>query len=772
MSIPTAAQLHTLTIDKPVMQATVIGAGSMGSGIAALLASNGVKVLLLDVPGEGSGSDRNAPAQRGVDIQLKRKGFTHPDFADNITVGNTEDDLAKVADSQWIVEAVFENLEVKKKLYAQLEKHVAEGALLTSNTSTIPLAQLTEDMGPQLAGQFVITHFFNPPRVMNLVEVVPNDKVAPEKVQWIWNVLEGQLGKVPLMCRDTPGFIANRIGNLWMAVAAKVALDNNIAPELADAVNQKIFQTPRTGAFGLFDYIGLQLVPDVWGSFIEKVPEHDAYHRYPVHNHTLFTGLIERGLTGRTGESGVFRGREEVIDVAAVPAEFNYRQRQALDDPALSASTPVELMETDSPAGQYARAIFAETIAYCAATGPEITDTVEGIDAAMRHGYSWRRGPLQLADAYGIRWVRDIVAQHLQTTGREVPQLLEAAVKAGGFYPSDTTVLATTGEVVGLPDVAGVVTVGDLREQHGTFLANDKAFVVRLPSGVGVWATSTKKGSLSSEAIALLCEAIDAAVAGELTALVLASNDPTAFCAGADLSTLAHAGTSGDAECLEKFLRLGLDTLTTLRIAPVPVVAAVQGYAVGGGAEMLLHTDAAVFHQDAIIGFPERNVGLFPGWNGAVRTLQRMQAAGVDDAAQKAFDLNVSAKLVRGAYPWLGQGVGTQHDRVVAQGGHVLAQAIELSEELSRNYAPPVEQRIVLSPTPLDGDWADNPQASDVDKRIAHAVSELLTGDNPQGATVAELTEKNIALCVPLLLHPDNAARAQHMVDTGKPLKN
>ncbi|PRQ11641.1 3-hydroxyacyl-CoA dehydrogenase [Corynebacterium sp. 13CS0277] len=790
-------------------RAAVIGAGSMGSGIAALLASCGMDVVLLDMPEDGP--DRSARARRGVDTQLRRGGFTHPSFAQQVTCGNTEDDLELLRDCQWVVEAVFENLEVKTRLYDSIAPYLSLEAVLSSNTSTIPLAQLSATLPEDLARRMVVTHFFNPPRVMNLVEVVAQPTTDAPTVERIMDVIAHQLGKVPLRCRDTPGFIANRVGNLWMAAAARIALDRGIPLTVADAVNQAVFTTPRTGVFGLFDYIGLQLVPDVWGSFMETVPPEDSYHRFPVHNDPLILGLIARGLTGRTGPSGLLRrsvdadGRRlvEVID----PATGEYVEAPPLDEDVARecAAGGEALLRAESAAGEYARAIFAETLYYCAAVAEEICDSVDQIDAALRHGYSWRQGPLALADAYGCEFSVRLVAEHLQRDAaggqapREVPALLRRAVAAGGFYPAAGRVLSSTGDVVDEIPTPGV-RIPELAAANPVLFRTPDSQVIGLPSGIALWHATTKKGSLTAAALDGLAAVVRLAHEGRIRGVVLAHDDPTAFCAGADLHTLIAAAQAGRGEDIEQFLRRGVEIFHGLATCPVPVVAAARGVALGGGAELLLHTDAAVFHTDSALGFPERQVGLFPGWMGPAQVLRRLHAhtpgattAHMDALVAEAFDLSISGNTLRGAYTIADAGLMGPEDIIVAHPGDVLPEAIAVAERLAGGYTPPQFQDLPLyqGAEPLDAAWAaHNPDTSDsgaqgsdtprssTDARIAAALAGVLTAHaatataTPGWATYEELAAASHRMCAPLLLEEDNLARAVHLATTGKPLQN
>ena len=315
-----------------VKRAAVFGAGSMGSGIAAQFANAGVPVLLLDIASrEGR---RSAAAEAGVAKQIKAGGFMHPARAELVEPGNVEDDLGRVAEADWIVEAVVEDLAIKHDLLARIDSVRKRESVISSNTSTIPLARLIEGHSKAFGESFVITHFFNPPRVMPLVEVVSGPATAPSKRQMIEQAGEEILGKTVLNCRDTPGFVANRIGCFWIAMAIVEALQAGLPIEEADAIVSRPLRIPASGAFGLLDLIGVDLVPHVWGSLHRQLPKSDLLQSYDLTAHPLIKRMIEANRLGRKSGSGFYRlsksgsGRtREVLD----PATFDYHAEHPSD---------------------------------------------------------------------------------------------------------------------------------------------------------------------------------------------------------------------------------------------------------------------------------------------------------------------------------------------------------------------------------------------------------------------------------------------------------
>lgn len=725
-----------------ITRAAVIGAGSMGSGIAAHLANAGVHVHLLDI------SEENAA--KGIERQLKQRGFQLPAYAERVTPGSINDHAERLGDAEWIVEAVFEDLDVKHQTFRTIAEHRAPGTPVSSNTSTIPLAKLTEGMDEDLAKDFAIIHFFNPPRVMRLVELVRGENTSEETAATLTRICEQQLGKVVIDCRDTPGFIANRVGNFWMAVGADLALQRGLDPELADAAFGRPFGVPRTGIFGLFDYVGLQLVRPIWGSLLGALPESDAYHQHDITQRAEFAELLEKGYQGRSTGSGFYRGREETYCFEG----HDYRLRRKPEDPALAEKDPRALMSHETPAGTYARDVYLATLRYCCETAPEIADAVDAIDEAMALGYGWKQGPFALADRIGVDWLAE-------QYGTDVPDLVAAAARAGGFYP-EGKVLSTDGSVTEPRTREGVVTVAELVNGAGAteIFANDGAVVNLLPSGVAVLSLTTPMNSCSPavlDAFQWVAQAQDKGV----KAVVVANDEARAFSAGADLSVLAKLAADGDEKAVYDLLRKGSESLWALRQAPFPVVGAVRGVALGGGLELLLHCDAVVTHAESRVGFPEPNVGLYPAWGGTVRGLERYVDAGAENPHKKIFDLITSAKPV----PILNSGFLRDADRVVQSPDHVVAQALELAEELIDGYQPPAARELPLTEETLSIEGG-----TETDNAIADAVARIYRGSGSLDAYEMGLRETEY--CPSVLVRPENAARAEHMARTRKPLRN
>lgn len=761
---------------EPVRRAVVIGAGTMGAGIAAHLANCGIEVTLLDRVAEGSNAhaeDRSALARAGIARQLQVGGFMVPEFADRVTPGNIEDDLAAVSDADWVIEAVFEDPAVKHELYARLEPLRRPGSMVSSNTSGIPASELVRGQSEAFARDFTITHFFNPPRTMELLEIVAGTATAPEITARVGHVADRQLGKSVLECRDTPGFIANRLGSHWMAVAALEAFRTGLDVETTDAIMSKPFGIPRTGVFGLFDLVGVNLVPLLWPVLMNALPDTDAAQRYSLMDDRVFRHLLDNGLIGRRGPGGFTRRRNEAGEKVDEVLDFEtlqYRARREPTDPAASAPDLPTLLAGDSPGARFAWTVFAQVLDYACHIAPEVADDVDAVDEGMRLGFAWGRGPFELADAVGTP---AIVARY-EAEGRPVPALLRAAADAGGFHPDHATVLGSDGTVRERQRVEGVLTVADAVRTGGVLAENESARVVDLGDGVACLALRTKMNTCDSGVIEMVERARALGEDGALRALVIGSDHPRAFSAGANLATFTHFIDESDPEGLRALVRRGQVAFHDLRNASFPVVAAAKGFALGGGCELMLAANRVVAHAELYAGFPERTVGLLPAWGGVVQSLVRAVEAGEADPAASAFAVTAGSEVSTSAWQAASWHLLRGSDEVVASARRVLAEAKAVALDLlEAGWTPSPAVTLPLhDPTaePLDKGWAE---ASETDRVIVAHIAGVLTGDHA-GATATEddLLPREVDAAVDLLGMPNNQARVRHLLATNKPLRN
>jgi len=715
-----------------IRRAAVIGAGAMGSGIAAQFSNAGIPVELLDIPGEDGG---HGPAQKGIDRQLKIGGFMVPEAAGLVRPGTLRDDLVRLSDCDWVIEAVIEDLGIKRSLFASVAPHLRPGAVLSSNTSTIPRAALIQGMEPQLASRFAITHFFNPPRVMELLEIVADDPALSAHLARAAQVL---LGKTVIECRDTPGFIANRIGCFWMAVAAMEARRLGLSVETADAVHAAL-GIPRTGVFGLFDLVGIDLVPHVWGSLIAALPEEDAFHKFNLPADPLFRQMVAEGRFGRKAGAGFYRkgadGAREALDLETQ----TYRPVQPPAD--IPARDPRALIALPGVVGDYARSVLSTVAEYARTHAAAIAAEAGAIDTAMELGYSWRQGPLALASRAGL------AAEAAAPSIRRRPPLA----------------------------------------QNPVIIGNAQASLHDLGDGVACFRAHSKMNTFATEVVDLL-EATVARAGRDFTALVLGNEDRRAFSAGADLGFFCALLEQADGvEAVVRFVTRGQALLVALREAPVPVVAAVHGFTLGGGCEFQMHADATIAHAESAIGVPETGVGLLPGWGGCTRLLARAheadpQAPAVAMAA-RAFDTIMPGRISGSAAEAKvlgllrpGDGIAMHRDLLI---GAAKARALAMRE----GYAPPVAGVLpVAGPAgreKLLEPYAARLAAGEItrtDYDLAATIATVLTG-GPEGDPATPLPESAFmalerAALRELLHRPGTRARMDHMLATGKRLRN
>ncbi|HUR42853.1 MAG TPA: 3-hydroxyacyl-CoA dehydrogenase NAD-binding domain-containing protein, partial [Aestuariivirga sp.] len=418
-----------------IAKACVIGAGVMGSGIAAQIANAGVPVLLLDIVPPNS-TDRSSIAKTA----LARLATAEPaplmsrSAAKLIEPGNIEDDLNRLADVDWIIEAVAERLDIKQGLYRRIDASRKPGSILSSNTSTLPLKMLMEGMPESIQRDFCITHFFNPPRYMRLLEVVSGRETRPEVIRTITAFADEKLGKAVVKAKDTPGFIANRIGVFWMQAAVSAARELGLTVEEVDAVMGRPIGAPKTGIFGLMDMVGLDLQPHVDASFRVALPKNDAYRSLPS-GFPLMTKMIADGYTGRKGRGGFYRlntagGKKLKESIDLKTGEYAVSAPARLESVDAAKGGLRALVAHKDRGGQFAWAVLSKMLAYALALVPEIADDIAAVDLAMKAGFNWKHGPFEMIDQLGAVWF----TERLAADGVAVPSLLALAATKGGFY--------------------------------------------------------------------------------------------------------------------------------------------------------------------------------------------------------------------------------------------------------------------------------------------------------------------------------------------------
>ena len=602
-----------------IKKVAVIGAGTMGSGIAGQVANAGIEVWLLDLPKD---DNPNALAERGLERlrDPNQPGLISRQVEEFIHLGNTRDDFEQLADCDWIAEAVVERLDIKRDLYRRLDEVCRADAIITSNTSTIPIRLLVEEMPPAFRQRFAITHFFNPVRFMRLLELVRGEDTDAAVIELLADFCEQQLGKGVVPCRDTPGFLGNRVGVFAIQTALHAAFDMGLAPTEADAIFGRPMGIPKTGVFGLYDLIGIDLMSDVVQSLVDILPENDPFHAVAA-KIPLMTQMISGGQTGNKQGQGFYRDTDdgrEVLDLAS--AQYGPAPRLVLPLAERAERQGVQvLLDDDGEHGRYAWRVLSRTLAYAASLIPEVTDNPVDIDDAMKLGYNWIKGPFELIDEIGV----DAFIARLEADGLEVPPFLRQAAGSSFYRVDDTQLQSRRGggdwQAIHRPD--GVIRFSELRR---TLKARNSCEVASWYDldGTALVEFHSKANALDADSMAMLADALDAVETDGFKGL-LVHNDAQHFSCGVNLQAVREFFRREDMDGLDGFLKDFQQTVHRMQVAEFPVVAAPVGLSIGGGFEVVLHAKEVICHANSVTGLVESLVGVVPGGGGCKETLYR-----------------------------------------------------------------------------------------------------------------------------------------------------
>lgn len=771
-----------------IQKVAVIGSGVMGSGIAAQVANAGLEVILLDIVAEGS--DRDAVA-RGA-IQRMRKTnpapLMHPRNAGRIRPGNLDDHLDWLADCDLVIEAVLENLEIKKDLYQKVDAHRRSDCIVTSNTSTIPLDHLVADMPEDFREHFAVTHFFNPPRYMRLLELVAGSVTRAGVITALRDFGDRLLGKSVVDCKDTPGFIANRIGILWMGVAVRFAFEDGITVEEADAIIGKPMGIPKTGIFGLLDLVGIDLQPHVERSMLSLLPKGDMYR--DIHRRSEFIEkMIADGYTGRKGKGGFYRlnrsggGKiKEALDLSS--GEYHRAKTPTLESVEAARGGLRALVEHPDHGGQYAWRVLSHTLSYAAALVPEIADDIHAVDEAMKNGYAWKWGPFELIDKLGPRWF----AERLAAEGMAVPSLLEK-VGDSSFYHTENGRLqyfGTDGAYHNVERADGVLLLSDIKRSSDRIAGNASASLWDIGDKVLCLEFHSKMNAVDEGIMTMTANAMKMIPAQGYEALVI-HNEGTNFSVGANVGLALFAANIAAWPKITESVKQGQDIYKKLKFAPFPVIGAPSGMALGGGCEILLHCDVIEAHAETYMGLVEVGVGLVPAWGGCKEMLLRWSdnpkhAKGPMPAVSKVFETVATATVAKSAEEARSLLYLRPNDGIVMNRDRLLARAKERALSMVKDYMPPEPRELQLpgpsgetAMTLVLNDFRRAGKATDHDVTVGKKLAHVLAGgkaDPTETLTEDKLLNLERAAIVSLLRTSPTLDRIEHMLETGKPLRN
>jgi len=577
-----------MTIKKVV----VIGSGTMGSGIAAHLCNANIPVTLLDLNTEISKQAREKIYKSRPPLLLDKSKIN------NIKVGNISDDFGTVKDADWVVEAVVERIDVKHKIYEKIFKERKKGAIVSSNTSSIPIKVLSEKLTNEEKKDFCITHFFNPVRYMGLLEIVKNENNDLDKIGSLKTFCEIELGKGAIVCNDTPGFLGNRIGVFAMQIAMTEAFKMKLSIEEADAIFGRPMGIPKTGVFGLYDLIGIDLMADVLKSFIKELSKNDPFQKI-AKEIPLVKKLIETGYTGRKGKGGFYRlnktGPIKVMEAINLETgEYSASKKINIQSDKIDLKS---LISREDKFGEYAWSVISKIIKYASSLVPAITKNFNDIDEAMRLGFNWTKGPFEMLEEIGVEMFFNKIDDFKGNTFLENL----SKTKNQNFYGSRQK-------------YTEIETLGKVKKKALSVDGNSSAQIYRF-NDYNIVEFTTKANTLDYDSMDALKKATDKPL--------IIINESMQFSAGVNLTYTMDFADKGDIKSIEKFIKYFQETCKHLKYSDHPVISAPSGLTLGGGFEVMVQSNFVASHTNIVVGLVETIVGLIPAGGGCKEMLAR-----------------------------------------------------------------------------------------------------------------------------------------------------
>ena len=788
-----------LKTNKNIQNVLILGSGVMGSQIAAHCINAGLKVKLLDLKSDDP--DRpNKTVEENIQ-KLKKMNpapLADPNWTERITPGNFEDHLEWAADADWICEVIVERMDIKKDMMAKLEKVRKKGTIVSSNTSGLPISDISEEVSDEFKAHFLGTHFFNPPRYMKLLEIIPTKSTDDAVTEYMTGFCEKILGKGTVICKDTPNFIANRIGVFSMASMMPWFFDGKFRAEEIDFLTGTLTGYSKAATFRTADMAGLDVLNHVAENLYPAVPDDERREAFKLPEE--FKKMVEKGAHGNKKGHGFYKkvkgdkGNEyHVVD----PETLDYENQQdvsfdSADKAKKEHKTSGErlkfLVYRDDKAGKFLWEIHCDLLLYSANRIPEITESVEAIDRAMHWGFNWELGPFQRWDAIGV----EESVKRMEEEGRTVPDSVKKMLKSGrsSFYKDDGTVYnLATGKADKLsPPARGAITAATLKRNGKEVWGNKSAGLYDMGDGVALFEFRTKQQTLGFELVKSVDEAAEI-VKEQFDAMVI-GHDHENFSYGANLGEAGEALKSGDFgkinEAVENFQRVAVG----LRYQPFPVIGAVSGRCFGGGVEFMMHCDKVVAHHEFYCGLVELGVGLIPAGGGTKELLLRAmenvkEEEDVDPLPylKDAFKTIGMAKVSDSAQKAKELGYLHDTDMIVMHRDLLLATAKQQARSMAdAGYRPPAEPKIKLlgqtGKSVLDVTvyiMTEAKWASPYDKVLAGKVAKIMTGGDLSEAQevpesyVLKLEREAILEC---FQDERTHKRMEHMLKTGKPLRN
>ncbi len=736
-----------------IKSVVIIGSGTMGSGIAAHLCNANIPVTLLDLSTDISTKARERIYKSRPPLLIDKKKI------DNIKVGNINDDFDVVKDADWIVEAVVERIDIKHKIYDKIFKNRKSGAIVSSNTSSIPIKILSENLTDDEKKDFCITHFFNPVRYMGLLEIVKNENNDLKKIDSLKKFCENELGKGAIVCNDTPGFLGNRIGVYAMQVAMTEAFKMKLSIEEADAVFGRPMGIPKTGVFGLYDLIGIDLMADVLKSFIKELPRQDPFQEV-AKEIPLVKKLIEIGYTGRKGKGGFYRmNKENNQKILEAINSGDYSPSKKIDM-GIDTVNLKELINRKDKYGEYSWSVISKIIKYASSLVPGITDKFNDIDEAMRLGFNWAMGPFEMLKSIGVNEFFNRIDDFKNNAFLENL----SKTKDENFYGSRQL-------------YTDIETLGKVKPKAIKTDKNKSAEIYRFKD-FNIVEFTTKACALDYDSMDALKKATDKPL--------IVINESMQFSAGVNLSYTMNFAEKNDYKSIEKFIKYFQDTCKELKYSKYPVVSAPSGLTLGGGFEVLVQSNFVASHTNIVVGLVETMVGLVPAGGGCKEMLWRWSQTSEaksdpDFPALKVFEIIGYAKTATSPIEAEPLKYLRPEDKKIMNRNSLFAESKKIIDQ-NQNFKSPDECTFKLSGKPLKEKMIkvleklyNEKVILDHGMKVGTELANVLSG----GDTTPDklLTEDNLyqlelTSFMNLIETDQTKDRIRHTLATGKPLVN
>ena len=738
-----------------IKNVVVIGSGTMGSGIAAHLCNANIPVTLLDLKTEISEKARDRIYKSKPPLLIDNSRI------DNIKVGNIHDNFDVVKKADWIVEAVVERIDIKHQIYDKIFKVRKDGAIVSSNTSSIPIKVLSQNLNSTQKKDFCITHFFNPVRYMGLLEIVKNENTDLDKINSLKKFCEIELGKGAIVCNDTPGFLGNRIGVYAMQVAMTEAIKMKLSIEEADAVFGRPMGIPKTGVFGLYDLIGIDLMADVLKSFVKELPKNDEF-QVVAKELPLITKLIENGYTGRKGKGGFYRMRREndkKLFEAINLENGNYFPTKKIEL-GIETMNLSQLIDRKDKYGEYAWSIISKIIKYASSLVPGITDKFNDIDEAMRLGFNWSIGPFEMLKSIGVKNFFDRIDNF---EGNKFLEILSKN-KDENFYGERQL-------------YTSIETLGKIKPKAIKIDKNNSADIYRFKD-FNIVEFTTKACALDYDSMDALKNATDKPL--------IIINESMQFSAGVNLTYTMNFADKGDFKSIENFIKYFQDTCKHLKYSKYPVISAPSGLVLGGGEEVAIQSNFIVSHTNIVMGLVETLVGLVPAGGGCKEVLWRWTQTeeakkDPDFAPMTVFNIIGYAKTATSPIDAEPLKFLRPEDKKIMNRNSLLEEAKKIIEK-NRDFKPPNPCTFNLSGKPLKEKMIKVLEKLYNEKIILdHGIkvgTELATvlsgGDTNINKILSEddLYKLELDSFMRLIQTKETQLRIKHTLKTGKPLIN